>query len=161
MVGPFERSNINKHRFSFSFSSVYSIILTPVVYKTMNSLTFFFTVTLLISLWSSTIQARPVIMEARKSYSGRATYYDVGLGSCGQTNTNSQMVAALSSSLMKGPNSPYCGRSITINGKSGSVTVKVVDTCPGCGANDVDLSPAAFKKLGALSAGTLPITWSL
>lgn len=109
----------------------------------------------------SMVQARP-ILEARKSYSGDATYYDVGLGSCGDTNSNSEMVAALSEDLMgSGSGSDYCGKSITIKGKKGSVTVKVVDTCPGCGREDIDLSPAAFKKLGALSQGVLPITWSL
>ncbi|KAI8337770.1 RlpA-like double-psi beta-barrel-protein domain-containing protein-containing protein [Blakeslea trispora] len=102
------------------------------------------------------MEAAPI--EARGSMSGRATYYNVGLGSCGKTNSDSQMVAALSGSIMS---KKHCGRSITVRGGKGSVTVKVVDTCPGCGKGDVDLSPAAFKKLGALSKGVIPITWSL
>ncbi|CAO3626631.1 unnamed protein product [Mucor hiemalis] len=105
------------------------------------------------------VQAAPI--EARGSMSGQATYYDVGLGSCGDTNSDSEMVAALSGSIMGGSNSKYCGQSITIKGGSGSVTVKVVDTCPGCAKGSVDLSPAAFKKLGPLSKGVIPITWSL
>lgn len=102
------------------------------------------------------VQAAPI--EARGSMSGQATYYDVGLGSCGDTNSNSEMVAALSGDIMS---SKYCGKSITVKGGSGSVTVKVVDTCPGCDKGSVDLSPAAFKKLGPLSKGVIPITWSL
>jgi ribosomal protein S27E len=57
--------------------------------------------------------------------SGQATFYEVGLGSCGKTNKNTQMVAALSSSIMK---KSYCGKSITLKGGKGSVTVQVVDT---------------------------------
>ncbi|KAI8336437.1 RlpA-like double-psi beta-barrel-protein domain-containing protein-containing protein [Choanephora cucurbitarum] len=102
------------------------------------------------------VESAPI--EARGSMSGRATYYNVGLGSCGKTNSDGEMVAALSGSFMS---KKYCGRSITVKGGKGSVTVKVVDTCPGCGKGDVDLSPAAFKKLGALSKGVIPITWSL
>ncbi|KAI8076517.1 RlpA-like double-psi beta-barrel-protein domain-containing protein-containing protein [Gilbertella persicaria] len=108
-----------------------------------------------------TIQAAPVL-EARSSMSGDATYYTVGLGSCGDTNSDSEMVAALSGSLMgSSSDGKYCGKSITIKGGSGSVTVKVVDTCPSCGEGDVDLSPAAFKELGSLSKGVIPIKWSL
>lgn len=103
-----------------------------------------------------TVQSAPLV--ARGSNSGQGTFYDVGLGSCGQTNTNSQMVAALSSKIM---GSNYCGKSITVKGPSGSVTVKVVDTCPGCAAGDIDMSAAAFKKIASLSAGRVPISWSI
>ncbi|KAI7884466.1 RlpA-like double-psi beta-barrel-protein domain-containing protein-containing protein [Mucor mucedo] len=102
------------------------------------------------------VQSAPLV--ARGSESGQGTYYEVGLGSCGKTNTNSQMVAALSGSIMK---SSYCGKSITVKGPNGSVSLKVVDTCPGCKKGDVDMSAAAFKKIASLSDGRVPITWSL
>lgn len=106
-------------------------------------------------------QAKPIAhLEARKSMSGDATYYDVGLGSCGESNSNNDMVAALSKDLMGGDNS-YCGQKISIKGDSGSVSVKVVDTCPSCDKGSIDLSPAAFKKLGDLGEGRIPITWSM
>ncbi|KAL9544889.1 hypothetical protein PS6_008535 [Mucor atramentarius] len=113
-------------------------------------------VTAMIAAFLMTAQAAPAAssLQARSSMSGDATYYSVGLGSCGDTNSDGEMVAALSEKLMgTGSNGSYCG------GKS--VTVKVVDSCPGCGEGDVDLSPTAFKKLGALSEGVIPITWSL
>lgn len=122
--------------------------------QTSFTSTLFFLVAALLMF---TVQAAP-ILEARGSMSGKATYYAVGLGSCGDTNSDSEMVAALSGDIM---DKNYCGKSITIKGGSGSVTVKVVDTCPGCASGSVDLSPAAFKKLGPLSKGVIPITWSL
>lgn len=39
------------------------------------------------------------------------------------------------------------------------VDVTVVDSCPGCGRDDIDLSPAAFKKLAPLSQGVVQVTW--
>lgn len=123
----------------------------------MQSFSHFFTL-LAIAAFFMAVQSAP-ILEARGSFSGKATFYAVGLGSCGNENSDNQMVAALSASIMKGEK--FCGKSITLKGGSGSVTVKVVDTCPGCGEGDIDLSPAAFKKLGSLSKGVIPISWSL
>lgn len=113
-------------------------------------------ITALVSL-IMTVSSAPI--EARGAMSGDGTFYTVGLGSCGSTNSDSQMVAALSGSLMGSKS--YCGKSVTIKGPSGSVTVKVVDTCPGCAKGDVDLSPSAFQKIASLDAGRVPITWSL
>jgi hypothetical protein len=73
---------------------------------------------------TTSVYAAP-ILESRSSMSGEATFYNVGLGSCGQTNSPSEMVAALSTEVMS---NDYCGRSITVHGNKGSVTVKVVDS---------------------------------
>ncbi|CAO0800168.1 unnamed protein product [Mucor circinelloides] len=98
-------------------------------------------------------------------YSGEGTYYDVGLGSCGKSNSNSEMVAALNAPQMQNganPNhNPQCGKSIRVtnpaNGKS--VTVKIVDTCPPCSSGDVDLSPKAFAAIADMDLGRIPIKW--
>ncbi|KAI8332121.1 RlpA-like double-psi beta-barrel-protein domain-containing protein-containing protein [Chlamydoabsidia padenii] len=108
----------------------------------------------LVSLVGLFTEAAPIL---QKRHSGDATYYTVGLGSCGKTNSDSQMVVALSGDIMS---KSKCGSTINVKSAHGSVTVKVVDTCPGCGASDIDLSPAAFKKLGKLSQGRIPVTWS-
>ncbi|KAG1084906.1 hypothetical protein G6F42_021601 [Rhizopus arrhizus] len=74
------------------------------------------------------------------------------------------MIVALNHGQMaNGANSnknPNCGRRITATGPKGSVTVKVVDTCPGCANGDLDLSPAAFAKIADMDAGRVPVTWS-
>ncbi|CEP18843.1 hypothetical protein [Parasitella parasitica] len=97
-------------------------------------------------------------------YSGDATYYNTGLGSCGWESAESELIVALNIGQMENGansnNNPNCGRSITATGPKGSVTVKVVDTCPGCANGDLDLSPAAFEKIADLSAGRVPISWS-
>ncbi|CAO0791796.1 unnamed protein product [Mucor circinelloides] len=97
-------------------------------------------------------------------YSGDATYYNTGLGSCGWESAESEMIVALNHGQMaNGANSnknPNCGRRITATGPKGSVTVKVVDTCPGCANGDLDLSPAAFAKIADMDAGRVPVTWS-
>ncbi|KAG1468847.1 hypothetical protein G6F56_003602 [Rhizopus delemar] len=102
-------------------------------------------------------QAAPI--ETRSLLTGDGTFYQVGLGSCGKESSDSDMVAALSSELMG--DKKYCGKKITVKSKKGSVKLKVVDTCPSCSKGDVDMSSAAFKKLGSLDSGRIDISWSL
>ena len=119
---------------------------------------------------STTSTATPTIKKSKASssssgdYSGDATYYGTGLGSCGWTSKDSEYIVALNHGQMaNGANSnknPNCGRSITATGPKGSVTVKVVDTCPGCANGDLDLSPAAFAKIADMAAGRVPVSWS-
>ncbi|ESZ92974.1 hypothetical protein SBOR_6640 [Sclerotinia borealis F-4128] len=114
------------------------------------------------------ISAAPVAVSpnepelVRRANSGDLTYYDVGLGACGWTNSDSELVVALSHGLMgtQSNGNPYCGKKINIKYKGKSVTVKVVDKCMGCAKNDLDLSPAAFKVLSPESAGRIKGTWS-
>ncbi|KAI8579550.1 hypothetical protein K450DRAFT_271859 [Umbelopsis ramanniana AG] len=96
-------------------------------------------------------------IQRRSQYSGDGTYYSVGLGSCGKTNEDSEMVAALNAPQM-GKNK-YCGKSAKVKGPNGSVTVKIVDTCPECDSGSLDLSPSAFKKIGDMSDGRISISW--
>ncbi|KAK9455361.1 RlpA-like double-psi beta-barrel-protein domain-containing protein-containing protein [Dipodascopsis uninucleata] len=99
-------------------------------------------------------------------YSGDGTFYDVGLGSCGNTNTDDELVVAVSNDLMSASdngnsnNNPLCGKTITAYRGDKSVTVTVVDTCMGCAEYDLDFSPTAFDYLGEASEGRIPITWS-
>lgn len=98
------------------------------------------------------------------SYSGEATYYGTGMGSCGHDSKDSDYIVALNHGQMNNGANPnnnaLCGKKITAKGPDGSVTVTIVDTCPGCAYGDLDLSPAAFSKIAAMSRGRVPITWS-
>ncbi|THU87576.1 hypothetical protein K435DRAFT_804188 [Dendrothele bispora CBS 962.96] len=75
---------------------------------------------------------------------GDATNYTPGLGSCGQTNTEADMVVAV--------HTPQCGKQISATYQGKTIKVKVVDTCPACAEGDLDLSPAAFGQWADASA---------
>lgn len=93
-----------------------------------------------------------------QTFSGDATYYIAnGTGACGQAITNSQLVAALNGSQYSKAN---CGRCAAVKGPLGTVTVKIMDKCPGCGFGDLDLSQTAFEKIAKLSDGRVKVTWN-
>lgn len=118
----------------------------------------------LLPLFSLTTQATSV-------YSGDGTFYSpsVGLGSCGHLYQDSDHVAALAAVSMQAynpgnpNNNPLCGHKVKVWDKanpSNTVTVAIVDTCPGChGRYDLDLSPGAFNKLAHPSVGRIQIAW--
>ncbi|KAF3280772.1 hypothetical protein TWF970_002467 [Orbilia oligospora] len=60
-----------------------------------------------------------------QTYSGDATYYDPGLGSCGITNSASDLIAAIGHALFdsmataNSNNNPFCGRQIVVRPKGG------------------------------------------
>lgn len=84
------------------------------------------------------------------------TYYDFGSaeGSCGGNHSNGDLVVALAN--------PQCGRKIKIHALNGkSCTATVVDTCPGCGGNQIDATPGVWHFLGLdLSHGYVNVNWS-
>lgn len=98
-----------------------------------------------------------------QTFSGDATYYSPGLGACGETNTDSDFIAALNKDQWGNPSnpndSPFCGKQVKINRGSKSVTVTITDKCPGCNYGDLDLSPAAFDQIADEAEGRVPITW--
>jgi hypothetical protein len=47
-----------------------------------------------------------------------------------------------------------CGRTTTVSWQGRYVNVRIVDLCPACGYNDLDLSPSAFEQLGDKSKHT-------
>ncbi|CAO3592957.1 unnamed protein product [Absidia cylindrospora] len=98
------------------------------------------------------------------TFKGDGTYYNAGMGSCGKTNTDHDMIAALNAPQMgyaaNPNNNPMCGKYAKVKGPKGTVRVKIVDTCPPCKKGSLDLSPAAFIKIADLAAGRVPISWS-
>lgn len=77
---------------------------------------------------SSLVSATPLFSSTTalsKQASGEATFYNPGLGSCGWTNRDNDMIMVIADGK------PNCGKIATVNrtdtGKS--IEVKVVDTC--------------------------------
>ena len=91
--------------------------------------------------------------------SGKATYYDAdGSGNCSfPASPQDLMVAALNTPDYNGSQS--CGGCVLVQGPSGSVTVRIVDRCPGCSQGHIDLSKQAFAKIADLALGVVPVTW--
>ncbi|KAJ1665616.1 hypothetical protein IW140_003082 [Coemansia sp. RSA 1813] len=100
-----------------------------------------------------------------ETFSGDGTYFSPGLGSCGQTNTDEDLIAAINApqygATSGDPNSAsVCGKCALVKGAKGQVKVTITDKCPPCKHGDLDLSPAAFKQIGNTDDGRIPITWS-
>ncbi|CAG8654549.1 296_t:CDS:2 [Ambispora leptoticha] len=102
------------------------------------------------------------------THSGSGTFYNPGLGACGQTDSDSDTIVAMGAPYFDqytpngNPNhNTLCGKQIKIhyNGKSAIGTIE--DRCPECAGGDVDMSPAVFNQLADPSQGRIPITWEL
>ncbi|KAH7103657.1 Non-catalytic module family EXPN protein [Auriculariales sp. MPI-PUGE-AT-0066] len=104
----------------------------------------------------SDVSSESRLIDKRDSYKGRATWFNVGLGSCGKTDNDNDFIVALNPGKTRG----HCDRWIHVKKGNKEVYAKVRDTCPSCAPAAIDLSPAAFKKLGTLDAGVLNITWT-
>ena len=106
------------------------------------------------------------VSAGRSGFSGDATFDDFGLGACGRTNKNTDLVFSLPASMFD-PSTPggnpnlnkMCGRKARVARGSKSVVVTLVDRCPTCKRGDVDLSPTAFKKLDSVNEGRVKVTW--
>ncbi|KAI8067665.1 uncharacterized protein B0P05DRAFT_552468 [Gilbertella persicaria] len=100
-----------------------------------------------------------------KTFTGLGTHYDVGSGSCGEFDTNSDLVVAVNKAQMQnGPNpnkNPHCYQMVSIRGDMGNVVAKVTDTCPACGEGSLDMSPSVYEIVcGTLASGVCHITWN-
>ncbi|KAK0106975.1 hypothetical protein ONS95_003690 [Cadophora gregata] len=93
---------------------------------------------------------------------GDITYYEAGLGACGETTDGSvDKVIALPVGMMgaQSNGNPYCGKTVTIKKGSKTTTATVVDKCMGCKGNSIDLSNAAFLELAEFDVGRTTATW--
>lgn len=106
----------------------------------------------------------------RGGLSGDGTFFDTGLGACGQTTSNTDLIAAVSMELYDSfpgysggnpNNNPICGKKVKANYNGKSVIVTVVDRCVGCACGALDFSPAAFEQLADFDEGRIHgVTWS-
>lgn len=121
------------------------------------------------TLLSHTVLANPIPGTspnplARRSNSGEATFYGGNLngGMCsfsGYTLPSGIYGTALSDSNWA--TAGNCGACVKVTRGSTSITAMVVDQCPGCGTNHLDLFEDAFMKLGTASEGIIDVTWDI
>jgi expansin len=103
----------------------------------------------------------PVDLPTGTPEAGRATYYAAdGSGACSFDPSPGDLdVAAMDAPEWN--HSGACGACAAVQGPKGTVTVRIVDLCPECEAGHLDLSQEAFAKIADVSAGNVPITWSV
>ncbi|EFY92167.1 riboflavine-aldehyde-forming enzyme [Metarhizium acridum CQMa 102] len=90
--------------------------------------------------------------------SGKVTYHDPDLGACGEKYGEADLVAALAKELIA--NEDKCGHRPRAGYRGRTIEVEAVDKCMSCGPNDLDLSPAAFRKvIGDTGIGRLQAQW--
>ncbi|CAG8124873.1 unnamed protein product [Penicillium nalgiovense] len=95
---------------------------------------------------------------------GKATFYggNVGGGTCsfsGYTLPSHLFGTALS--LQRWDDAANCGACVSVTGPKGnSVKAMIVDQCPECESNHLDLFQDAFAELSDISAGIIQTTWS-
>ncbi|KAI4212271.1 MAG: hypothetical protein LQ351_004984 [Letrouitia transgressa] len=111
--------------------------------------------------------ALTILPALTKAYRGDMTHYTPGLGSCGYTNGPQDFVVALSVSMMANPpnpnNNPKCGTYIDIfnEAKGTHQRAMIVDTCWGCGEQDIDVSDSLFYAVAPDGDGRVHgIEWS-
>ncbi len=97
-----------------------------------------------------------------ETHTSVATYYTTadGSGAClFDKDTSDTQIAALDSSVWA--NSAWCGACVDITGPMGNtIRVRIVDECPTCVTDQLDLHPGAFSELAPMSEGRIPITWT-
>jgi hypothetical protein len=96
--------------------------------------------------------------QASGEQKGEASFYIVTPdGACEFGAKSMTLVAALPQALWNGK--ANCGRHVVVNGPKGSVKVQIVDLCPGCESDKLDLSRDAFARIADLDRGIVPIKW--
>ncbi|KAF9009390.1 RlpA-like double-psi beta-barrel-protein domain-containing protein-containing protein [Cyathus striatus] len=93
--------------------------------------------------------------------SARWSFYDVGLGACGQYNVESDFIVALNTDQYgSGYPGPNCFKTITMSYGGKTTTATIMDQCPGCPYGGLDLSRGLFKFFAAESVGIIYGEWS-
>jgi hypothetical protein len=85
------------------------------------------------------------------------THYEDGLGACGWTNKDSDFVVALNSAQYG--SGQHCGQRIRIHANGKSAVAMVVDECPGCSPDGLDLSKGLFSHFAPLDEGIISGSW--
>ncbi|GAQ09310.1 expansin-YoaJ [Aspergillus lentulus] len=98
------------------------------------------------------------------THSGKATFYggNVSGGTCsftGYTLPSGLFGTAYSGAAWN--NAAECGACVSVKGPNGkTIKAMIVDQCPECEADHLDLFQNAFTELADISKGIIPITWS-
>lgn len=109
-------------------------------------------------------------------FTGDLTYYDPGLGACGEVSGDQDLVVSVSHIVFDAagasagaggnPNAnPLCGRRIRIRRDTEgrgeqTIDVTVVDRCTGCAPTDLDTTIAVFERVARKDDGRVTASWA-
>ncbi|KAG1821104.1 RlpA-like double-psi beta-barrel-protein domain-containing protein-containing protein [Suillus subaureus] len=90
----------------------------------------------------------------------RFTFYDVGLGACGQYSSPGDFIVALNvAQYGAGYPGPQCFKSITIWYGDKSAQATIMDKCMGCPYGGLDFSTGLFNYFASEDDGVLHGSW--
>ncbi|KAI3444100.1 hypothetical protein Pfo_000765 [Paulownia fortunei] len=111
------------------------------------------------------------LISMASAIAGTATFYTTYVPSaCYGFQDQGTMIAAANPGLYN--NGAACGRRYRVRCtgptnqgipqpcRNGEITVRIVDLCPGCGANQLDLSQQAFSRIANPDAGRIRIDYN-
>ena len=106
-------------------------------------------------------QAKSPWTHPKQPYKGKATWYKAdGSGNCSFPKASGvPMVVAMNEKQYAQAN--LCGACLRVSYKGKSVVVKVVDRCPECPMNALDLSREAFSRLADNKVGVIQVSWQM
>ncbi|KAG2145382.1 plant expansin [Suillus bovinus] len=90
----------------------------------------------------------------------RMTFYDVGLGACGQYSSPGDFIVALNVAQFGGGYpGPECFKSITISYGGKTTQATIMDECMGCPLGGLDFSEGLFEFFSSLDEGVIYGSW--
>ncbi|OJA11929.1 hypothetical protein AZE42_06373 [Rhizopogon vesiculosus] len=107
------------------------------------------------------VRARGDVNVHKRSFdNARFTFYDVGLGACGDTNVASDFIVALNvEQYGSGYPGPECFLSITISYGGKTAQATIMDECMGCPYGALDFSRGLFDYFADESEGEIYGSW--
>ncbi|KAG1826963.1 uncharacterized protein BJ212DRAFT_1443164 [Suillus subaureus] len=107
------------------------------------------------------IRARGDVDVHKRSFdNARFTFYDVGLGACGDYSAPSDFIVALNvDQYGSGYPGPMCFLSITISYGGKTAQAVIMDECMGCPYGGLDFSTGLFDYFASESEGVLYGSW--
>jgi len=112
---------------------------------------------------ASPLEARNATVRVRAAdvtHTGRGTFFDPGLGACGDTNTDSDPVVAIGIGRFGSGGNCFQWMKITNTANGNTVFGQTLDACESCGDSDIDMSPSLFEQLAPLSEGVITVSWN-
>ncbi|KIY64552.1 hypothetical protein CYLTODRAFT_425109 [Cylindrobasidium torrendii FP15055 ss-10] len=91
---------------------------------------------------------------------GVATWYtpNGGLGACGAPSANTDWVIALPANRYYEGNG-HCWQHVKIEYNGEVTEAVVVDLCPGCANDNIDVTPAVFEHYASKDKGVINVNW--